>query len=91
MNCVPGMQVVPHRKTIWGPLSESVVWEVARARHQPYLYIIHFDTQTESWVLDHDKDSDTGDFFNESDFTIYDVPQRMYGKFIKGVDKDEVW
>jgi hypothetical protein len=73
-----GDKVIPFQKTvgIYGNLSDSIVWKTAKDNDQQFLYITRIEILEERddvyfYVLDSEKDSKTGDYFNEEDFVPF--------------------
>ena len=72
-----GDRVVPVRKTIWGKkLSQSVLWNQAKKIKQKFLYVTGINVEDFSGMVipyrAHSfKDSESGDYFKESDLKPY--------------------
>jgi hypothetical protein len=68
-----GSKVVPHAKSIGGPLSESVEWTRARIQGQPFLFVVGVDNVTESALVCGVANNPRygGDFFLPKDLDLY--------------------
>lgn len=73
-----GEKVVPFQKTAegYGSLCDSCVWESAKAKGQPFLYVTRYEILEEgdtvyTYTLDALENSNTGDYFNEEDFVFF--------------------
>ena len=82
-----GMKVVPFKKTASGwtqELSDSVVWQVAVRKKQPYLYVVGITDNSEKYLIDGKVKTENeiyyhlnnirqsgGDYFAASDFKPY--------------------
>jgi len=66
------MKVVPHAKNayILG-LRNSVVWKMAKANNQPFLYVTGIERDGKTVMLN-DEYKPTGDYFLVSDFKPYE-------------------
>ena len=70
-DVVIGMKVVPTRKTIYPPLSGSVVWNRAQQHGRKYLYVIYRNEEMNCWELNDHHSRERGDFFKAKDFVEY--------------------
>jgi hypothetical protein len=69
-----GMRVVPHNKTFAGRgLNDSNVWNYQGGLEQRFLYVTK--KTDDFFTLDVVKDSNSGDYFNASDFEPYIEPK----------------
>ena len=78
-----GMKVVPHDKTshIFMGLRMSYNWESAQEVKQPFLYVADFDGGY--WILNINKDTPNGDYFNACDFEPYEEkPRQVTSDFV---------
>ncbi len=75
-----GMKVVPHSKSknihqrVDG-LDGSVVWNKAKERNQPYLYVHGWEREYKVWLLaeiPYSPETFTGDFFLSKEFEPYE-------------------
>ena len=72
-NVKLGMKVVPHTKTPYmSDLSTSVTWLAARAKQQPFLYVVRYERYEGWWLLNDVEYPITGDYFLASDFEPYE-------------------
>ena len=62
------MKVVPHSKS-YGGLENSFVWQSAKNKNQPYLFVSRI--QSAKIILNDDIDDEFGDFFLPEDFEPY--------------------
>jgi hypothetical protein len=76
-NVVVGMKVVPHDKTIYGPLNSSNAWKQAIENKQGFLYVVEFepDRDRDAWVLSVNKNN-SGDYFYSTDFSPFEKPEK---------------
>ena len=65
-----GDKVVPIEKSVWGGLGESEVFSTAIKLGLPYLFVTGYDAEEGAYVCDYEQ-SDSGDFFTESDLVPY--------------------
>jgi len=63
-----GMKVVPHSKA-YGGLDNSSIWQSAKSKNQPYLFVSRI--QSDKIILNDDIDDEFGDFFLPEDFEPY--------------------
>lgn len=71
MKYKKGTKVIPNDKTAGeGGLNNSVIWK-CRPKNQPYLFITGYDYEENAYVLQNKPNLSGGDFFNESDLTLY--------------------
>jgi hypothetical protein len=77
-DLVVGGKYVPHDKTVWAGLSESVVWERAVAKGQPFLYYMGLYDGTQHTFNDTENNGTmSGDMFNPEDMTKYVEPNPL--------------
>jgi len=63
-----GMKVIPHSKS-YGGLKNSSIWQSAKNKNQPYLFVSRI--QSDKIILNDDIDDEFGDFFLPEDFEPY--------------------
>jgi len=63
-----GMKVVPHSKS-YGGLENSSIWQSAKNKNQPYLFVSRI--QSDKIILNDEIDDEFGDFFLPEDFEPY--------------------
>ena len=63
-----GMKVVPHSKA-YGGLDNSSIWQSAKSKNQPYLFVSRI--QSDKIILNDDIDDEFGDYFLPEDFEPY--------------------
>lgn len=68
-------KVVPHAKTIADSLEDSLEWKRAREKGQEFLYVARNDVSG-YLSLRNDNQGITGDWFNYSDVTPYEEPNK---------------
>lgn len=92
-------KVVPHSKSIYGQsLDDSVVYLNAKAKGQDFLYVDRYTTYDgqECLVLVEDENTTGGDYFFESDISMYVdptvkvVPELVEDVQIKIADKVKI-
>lgn len=87
-----GMKVVPHSKSIWCSLKESIQWENAFKNKQNFLYVANYDNDEESWILCTnypelvDNEFYDGDFFLSEDFELYQEEKIEYKVILSGFE-----
>jgi hypothetical protein len=68
-----GMKVkIPKTKSVWGPVSESIIIKKALKDNQDYLYFAGIDKEEGYIILDHEKNTHNGDFFLLQDIELYE-------------------
>jgi hypothetical protein len=76
-DAVLGMKVVPYKKSAkgWTSLENSIAWNNAKNKNQPYLYLTEIDAITGNGdycqVLNDEKWDLDGDYFMWDDFEPY--------------------
>lgn len=78
MALVVGQKYVPHSKTRGISLANSGVWFTAQKKNQPFLYYTGCNSDNDH-CFNHTASSEiSGDFFNESDVTLYSEHSTLY-------------
>jgi len=87
-----GMKVIPHSKTAYGHadgLSNSSVWNAAKRKKQPFLYVTGWDDY-DVLILDCVMNPKEGDFYGIDDVTLYEPSYKCIKSF-PGVNEGEVF
>lgn len=80
-----GDKVIPHQKSILGPLDSSVEWIRVKDTEHPFLYITEINSTSSILILHREKGAiGRGDYFSKEDVSLY---PEWEVKFLNNTDK----